>query len=40
MLIDNNPEAVQVAAARLAEFRPELEGFTAMNSAVVQAALF
>ncbi|MGA2450400.1 MAG: site-specific DNA-methyltransferase [Polyangiaceae bacterium] len=40
VLIDNNPEAVQVAAERLAEFRPELEGFTATNSAVVQAALF
>jgi site-specific DNA-methyltransferase (adenine-specific) len=28
VLIDDNPEAVQIAAARLAEFRPECEGFS------------
>jgi site-specific DNA-methyltransferase (adenine-specific) len=28
VLIDNNPEAVQVAATRLADFHPDCEGFT------------
>jgi site-specific DNA-methyltransferase (adenine-specific) len=28
VLVDDNPEAVQIAAARLAEFRPECEGFS------------
>jgi site-specific DNA-methyltransferase (adenine-specific) len=39
VLIDDNPEAVQVAASRLAEFSPELVGFAAMSPALVQAAL-
>jgi site-specific DNA-methyltransferase (adenine-specific) len=38
VLIDNNPEAVQVAAARLADFRPRCEGFT--QPPLAQAALF
>jgi site-specific DNA-methyltransferase (adenine-specific) len=29
VLIDDNPEAVQIAADRLASFRPALEGFSA-----------
>ncbi len=28
VLVDDNPEAVQIAASRLAEFAPECEGFT------------
>jgi site-specific DNA-methyltransferase (adenine-specific) len=33
VLIDNNPEAVQVAAARLADFRPQCEGFSVVTPA-------
>ena len=41
VLIDNNPEAVQVAAARLADFHPECDRFTSAAPAkLAQAALF
>ncbi len=41
VLIDNNPEAVQVAATRLADFQGECEGFAVAASAkLAQAALF
>jgi site-specific DNA-methyltransferase (adenine-specific) len=41
VLVDENPEAVQVAAARLASFRPECVGFSANRSApATQPALF
>ena len=33
VLVDDNPEAVQVAASRLAEFAPECEGFASLPSA-------
>jgi len=39
VLIDQNPEAVQIAANRLASFQPECIGFSAPPTAV-QAALF
>jgi len=38
VLIDNNPEAVRIAAARLAPFEPECVGFAVARSS--QAALF
>jgi site-specific DNA-methyltransferase (adenine-specific) len=38
VLIDDNPEAAQVAAKRLARFGPELVGFGAKaSSAIVEA---
>jgi site-specific DNA-methyltransferase (adenine-specific) len=41
VLIDNNPEAVQVASARLAHYHPSCEGFSLVPSAKAsQAALF
>jgi site-specific DNA-methyltransferase (adenine-specific) len=41
VLIDNNPEAVQVASARLAHYQPNCEGFSFVPTArVSQAALF
>ncbi|HEX4445621.1 MAG TPA: site-specific DNA-methyltransferase [Polyangiaceae bacterium] len=41
VLIDNNPEAAQVAATRLAEFQPECEGFIPATPAkVTPVALF
>jgi site-specific DNA-methyltransferase (adenine-specific) len=40
VLIDNNPEAVAVSAARLASFGPELVGFAPKAVPVAQAALF
>jgi site-specific DNA-methyltransferase (adenine-specific) len=41
VLIDNNPEAVQVAATRLANFHPECDGFTvAAPAGLAEAALF
>jgi len=41
VLIDNNPDAVQVAAARLADFHPDCDRFTvAAPAEVAQAAMF
>jgi site-specific DNA-methyltransferase (adenine-specific) len=41
VLIDKNPEAVQIAAARLADFRPSCEGFSFSPPApLAQSALF
>jgi hypothetical protein len=41
VLIDNNREAVQVAATRLANFHPECDGFTvAAPAGLAEAALF
>ena len=40
VLVDNNPEAVRVTAARLAEFHPQCEGFSVSAPQVAQAALF
>jgi site-specific DNA-methyltransferase (adenine-specific) len=41
VLIDNNPEAVQVAATRLADFHPDCDCFTvAAPAKLAQAALF
>jgi site-specific DNA-methyltransferase (adenine-specific) len=40
VLVDENPEAVQVAATRLADFTPECEGFVFAEPQVAQAALF
>jgi site-specific DNA-methyltransferase (adenine-specific) len=39
VLVDNNLEAVQVAAARLSEFRPQCVGFTTAAADVAQAAI-
>ena len=41
VLIDNNPEAVQVAATRLADFHPDCDSFTAAAPGkLAQAGLF
>jgi site-specific DNA-methyltransferase (adenine-specific) len=40
VLIDNNPEAVQIAASRLAAFKPECVGFSVEPAQPAQAALF
>jgi site-specific DNA-methyltransferase (adenine-specific) len=40
VLVDNNPEALKVAAARLADFHPQCEGFAAAPPQITHAALF
>jgi site-specific DNA-methyltransferase (adenine-specific) len=39
VLIDNNPEAVQVTADRLADFSPQCEGFSPAFRQVARTAL-
>jgi site-specific DNA-methyltransferase (adenine-specific) len=40
VLVDDNPEAVEIAASRLAEFQPLCEGFAGRSLSVAQPPLF